>query len=201
MNDNDQLKKMTANSISSKSNVAEKRRALLKGSAVMVPAIFTLKSGAAFALSSTGTCVSRDKVQAQAQITSNTLQVLQDPQDTWLRKAVPCRTLDDGVNSFRVYVEDILLQNQTFDWQDGVSRDDRYEEVGTDVPPKWRKRGAPAAPLCIIAPPIDQPADQCYVLVRVDDSSNITGLGLAGPLDTAPFVTQSCWASIGGPTP
>ena len=69
----------------SEDRLSQRRRALIKGSAIAIPAILTLRSGSALAVASS-TCVEKYSNEAPLGVTSNN-------SDVWLKNRLNCRTL------------------------------------------------------------------------------------------------------------
>ena len=76
--------------------LSQRRRALLKGSAGVVPAILTLRSGSALAATSIS-CVT--KVQSATPPATPPATVEDPAVDTWLRQSTDCRQLTNTVSS------------------------------------------------------------------------------------------------------
>jgi hypothetical protein len=162
--------------------VSGKRRLLMKGAAGAVPAILTLRSGAAFALNSSETCIAKDN-----RVAGNTPPAVlaADNSDVWVRSRVECRTLSDGNNlSFQVY-----LHNNT------VWRHELYDNAGNqktyaDASGGMIETGTTVPVYTITA------IGFCYVLVIMDATGLPVDEGNAvATASGLPYVTGSCWAS------
>ena len=81
-------------------DLLQRRRALLKGSAVAVPAILTLRSGSALAATSIS-CI--QKVQGAIPPETPPTTVADPAADTWLRQSTHCRTLTNGSGTITVF--------------------------------------------------------------------------------------------------
>ncbi|BCG64822.1 MAG: hypothetical protein methR_P2615 [Methyloprofundus sp.] len=173
--------------------VSGKRRLLMKGAAGTVPAILTLRSGAAFAMTSAETCIAKDNREAGTAPSPDVLTV--DNSDVWVRSQVACLTLrltsDPFSPTFQVYGEDFSVsewrhedyiynsadpsEQVTYAFTGGV-----LTEVGGD----------PAITYSVIS------VTYCYVLVVMDEGGQPIEIGNALPVTTGlPYVTGSCWAS------
>jgi len=90
-------KRLTKRIVGSGDGVSKKRRALVKGSAVAVPAILTLRSGAALAATSNGQCAANNQLLAQRlepdALPSKTNFNGAFSTDPWVRQTVDCRFL------------------------------------------------------------------------------------------------------------
>ena len=93
-------KRLTKKIVSSGNGVSKKRRALVKGSAAAVPAILTLRSGAALAATSTSQCIANNQLLAQRldpdALPSKTNFNGAFSNDPWVRQTVQCRFLRNG---------------------------------------------------------------------------------------------------------
>lgn len=173
--------------------VSGKRRVLLKGAMGVAPAVLTLRSGAAFSLSSAAAvCVQRDKVQGKF------AEVLSPEPDNWYRVPVFCRTLtqDSGQSQqrlppFKVYN---VAKNATNGWYnenyDGNTITRTYEDHDSE---KMKQTGTKN--------PFYTYKDEdevYYILVQVNDEGRPTGLIGATSDGSTPYITGSCWSSATG---
>jgi len=206
MNDNKQVNDNTANKVTGL-KVSAKRRILVKGAVGAVPAVMTLRSGAAFALDSSEVCVAFDKAQAASdQPTVISGSYLAPSETAYVRTETVCRVLTEDVtlpevgDEYTVYQDPAdgkwrgQLGSASYASGDNSLTKTFVEEGGTGS--KFIQDGSPA-PTYTAGSPI-----ACFVLAYIDDTGYKTGaIGNASfNADTLPYITNSCWVSA-TPTP
>ena len=165
--------------------VSAKRRTLVKGAVGAVPAVLTLRSGAAFALNSAEACVSR--VQSDAAGTPP-LVISTTNDGPYVRVPVNCRTLSNG---------DVVYQSTTVsgDWiagnfasGGGVAPTIYVDAVDSG---EMKEKGSDDTITFDI-----EGESECYVLAHFTNTGSKTGeIGDAVNDGSLPFLTDSCWAS------
>jgi len=176
------------------SKVSGKRRLFVKGAAGAVPAVLTLRSGAAFALNSAEMCVTKDNGQAVA---ANPDVLTPDNTDIWVRTQVGIRevSLSAGTGSpFSIYEDPD---------SPGLWRHENYV-VGSLLPSELRtfsdtilpspqdmvESGAPGIFYEVLSTSVR------YILVIMDPEGAPIDIGQSAPTSNGlPYITGSCWAS------
>ncbi|NOQ15574.1 MAG: hypothetical protein GQ581_00785 [Methyloprofundus sp.] len=175
--------------------VSAKRRLFVKGAAGAVPAVLTLRSGAAFALSSAEMCNIKDNGVAGAGLSV----ITEDNTDPWLRKELVCRELDingDGSSIVTVYPDPFIADK----W--------RAEDYNSSIPPSgdiYVDTPFTLPDLDPVTMNIDGDTSSTYsyaavtrfVLVVMNDSGTAVDLGAANSNGNSglPYITTSCWTS------
>jgi len=193
MNENNQPINSTANKVS-KHEVSAKRRALVKGAMGVVPAVLTLRSGAAFALDSSESCVDFDKHQAVSHKPTVISDTYIAPLETaYVRTSTLCRTLDKGAG-VKVY-QDLETPST---WRDGdyQSGNDAVTETYVNDASGKMKEVSSGTVYDITS------NTSCHVLAYMDETGYKTGVIGNATVDngTLPYITNSCWVSA-TPTP
>ena len=120
-------------------SVAQQRRKLIKATAAVVPAVMTLRSGAAAAMTSTYHCTARDNAAALEGV-DYVLEAPDDvmPHDTWLR--VPGRRVsvtDDNNQVYTCYCVDTGAGDPNLRGWQCFNEADGLECTGTPPPISW----------------------------------------------------------------
>ena len=198
MNDNNQQIDNTAKKISDH-KVSAKRRTLVKGTIGALPAVLTLRSGAAFALDSSEVCVSFDNAKAASQ---NPAIIRDNSDDIWVREPIYYREVLDVSDSstFKVYHEDPMAEDnwRSEDYIMGVIGAGATYEDADPFP-------APGSELGMVVTGGDEtdPKFQYsatvpgYALAVMSDTGSKTGIigNAAANANGLPYITNSCWCS------
>ncbi|MCK5354645.1 MAG: hypothetical protein KAJ63_05970 [Methyloprofundus sp.] len=199
MNDNNQQIDSTVKKISDH-KVSAKRRTLVKGTMGALPAVLTLRSGAAFALDSSEVCVPFDNAKAASASVSDNLDIIATTADIWVREPVYYREVLDVSDSstFKVYHEDPMAEDnwRSEDYIMGVSGA-TYENA--DPFP------APGSELGMVVTGGDKtdpkfqysatvPGYALAVMSETGSKTNVIG-NAAANANGLPYITNSCWCS------
>ncbi len=114
MNDKNQIQEKTITEHSEFSAAFNARRKLIKGGAIAVPVVMTLRSGSALAASSSNRCITNDQTNAQALLTADHLPEFRSSStnnvETFLREEVTrsqlIRIKRDPGDTFWIYDKD-----------------------------------------------------------------------------------------------
>ncbi len=191
MNENNQQVD-ESDKVSIDQKVSGKRRLFVKGAAGVVPAVLTLRSGAAFALSSAEMCNIKDNGVAGG---ANLPVITADNSDPWLRKELLCRVLDIAGTNVTVYPDPFIAGEWRHEnYNPSGSNTDKYVDavVVFPAPDAMNLVGTTTPNYEITA--IDVP---CFVLVVMSDSGTAVDLGAANSNGNSglPYITASCWTS------
>ncbi len=167
--------------------VSDKRRLFVKGAVGAVPAVLTLRSGAAFALTSAEMC----NIQDNAIAGGANLRVAADTNDIWLRQETLCRDLSNGV---RVYPDPFIANEwRAEDYLSATSSGNKYEEVLPATIPATMQLVGTTSPVYTYT------ESTCFVLAIMTNSGTAIDLGNAVDGQNGnpglPYITASCWAS------
>ena len=194
MSDLDQNSKVDT----STDGLSQRRREILKGSAVAIPAILTLRSGSALAAGSL-TCQQKvpngnPPVAAVDSLNS----------DNWLRTQTICRVLTEDTKSKRKKTKNVYRDPSNFDdWYEestiSTSKRVRYRNIPDQVNSKngqdnRKKMVDNLSPKTTYL--IDKDNQPCYVLIQVGSNGKPTGLYGASDPGTFPFASNSCETSL-----
>lgn len=167
---------------------SQKRRALVKGSAAVLPAIFTLRSGAVFAF---GSSTSRTVAQCiEVAATRAEPDPVTDFEDEWFRRETLYRSLkrDDDGSDFSVY---LIPDSDPPTWSDKENNDQWRDIPPVDplVPLQMQSLGDGST---ATVTDFDVPS---FVLVLVDANGMETGFAVSSDGTGSPLIL-SCMASI-----
>lgn len=167
--------------------LSQRRRALLKGSAVAVPAILTLRSGSALAAGSL-TCIDKipngdPPVAAVDKVDS----------DNWFRTNTTCRKLQQNSTTLLKFVyQDPGNLNNWYE-ESTISTLGRVLYKNVDGSSNEMVDDAAPTPHTYLIELDNQP---CYVLIQVGSDGKPTGLYGASDPGTFPFASNSCETSL-----
>lgn len=161
--------------------LSPKRRALIKGSALAIPAILTLRSGSALAATSISCAL-----KTQDNPPTSKPSAVSTTDDNWLRSPTQCRTLTPSnppATPFDVYQDPT---NPTYWYNVAVSNADTSvafvdgaSGIMTNAGLNYTYSGS----------------STCYVLIQVDANgtqTNVVGASTSG----FPFASDSCYQSL-----
>lgn len=208
MNDNNQQINNTAKKASDH-KVSAKRRTLVKGTIGALPAVLTLRSGAAFALSSSEMCVPFDKAKAASDRPTVISGTYLAPSETaYVRTETVCHLLteDDVIDpavpdEYTVYLDPVdgLWRGQlgAASYPSGDDSLTKTFVLQGGVGPKFVEDGT-------VSPTYTAgPNTPCFILAYMDNTGYKTGAIGNATVDaggTLPYITNSCWVSA-TPTP
>jgi hypothetical protein len=166
--------------------LSHRRRALVKGSAAVVPAILTLRSGSALAATSISCAL---RIQQNPPVGGAVPAVSTAADDNWLRAKTKCKKVTIGGSDVIVFLDPLNpTQNKWYP----VTGNNKGPSVYVDVLPKRMQK--------MIAPDGKtykcSTESECWVLVQVDPNGIKTGVVGAAAPGTFPFATDSCAASL-----
>ncbi len=163
--------------------LSQRRRALIKGSAIAIPAILTLRSGSALAMNESASCAL--KIQ-QNPPTNRPDVVLVGSDDNWYRKTTECRTL--SLKSSPTTTLQVFRQPGGDNWynvnSNTASGNPFVDTVG--VTNEMNNNGVAYTYTS---------TSSCAVLVQVDEHGNETGVTGAAS-SGFPFASDSCYSSL-----
>lgn len=196
--------------IESNDKLSGKRRALMKGAAAAVPVVLTMRSGAAFAATSMGSCVARDNFNA-GNVKPDVLIYPLSPEigDGWVRRAGFCRRLKPVIGSGSQFDTYNFTENAMSKWQresNTVLEQTVINKEYTFVRPGIMRDSSTQVEYQIVS------ARACSFLVHINPLTDVSqpmadfNVGNAESLPGGaglPYIQGSCWASVnpGGTNP
>ncbi len=187
-----------------------KRRAIVKGAVSAVPLVLTLRSGAAFAAASTGSCITRDNETAGKPGTMPA--TLVNNRDGWLRRTGFCKTLTFDSEIFDVYntesttsgwrhisntpAGELAGTNKTYTEKSGAFGDVMCEDGLTPFDPGYKEYAISNPRPCLILVQISHGTDGTYGLINPASFEIGTADPMSGINGGLPHIMSSCWTSI-----
>jgi hypothetical protein len=165
--------------------LSQRRRALLKGSAVAIPAILTLRSGSAFAATSLS-CAAKTQKPNPVPVAASTLD------DNWYRIQTKCRelTLVSSPSDPKITV---FKKPNTSKWYnvntDSSNVSVAFVQSGPISDRKMKSNNGTGAEYSYIS------TTDCNVLAQVNANGKITGV-IGASASGFPFASDSCVASL-----
>lgn len=175
--------------------LSQRRRALIKGSAIAVPAILTLRSGSALAATSASCLLAPGQANPPGVVDA----ILTG--DDWLRQSTKCRTIKSGGTTKHVFKDPNTALDRWYEY-DPVANTGNNSNAGNywtttsgnDTSGQMKYQGTGAGYSYPVAPSTVG-TTTCYVLVQLNADGTKSGV-VGAPTLSAYLATESCYDSI-----